>query len=427
MARDNLDPFRPRAFVQTAGPVLPELDRWRQITEDEVGVVAEMTQRNELSGGTPVVRAFEERWRAWVGTRYALTVMNGTSALYSAYFGLGVGPGDEVICPVNTWICTIAPAVLLGARPVFCDVDPGSLMLDPADVRAKITGRTRCICAVHLWGNVCDMDALTAIGEEHGIPVIEDCSHAHGARYGGHMCGGIGRAGCWSLQGSKAVSAGEGGVLTTDDTDLFERACLVGQVNRIAGMDLVSTRYAEHQPLGLGMKFRAHPLGIGIAAAQLDKLDALNARRRAFIEEVEAGLAEIPGVRPVKVYAGAERGGFYGFPVIHDAEITGVPTAAYVERLNARGLQATLSPYPNLHSLPVFARGFDVFTRNRGPLCAAAGYRGYKPGDFPNAELARRRTIFLPRLSDPVPDAAAIVLDVLNACALPGSCPPPPS
>lgn len=417
MAHDKLDPFRPRTFVQTAGAALPELDRWRQITEDEVTIVAEMTRRNELSGGTPVVREFEQRWREWIGARYALTLMNGTSALYSVYFGLGVGPGDEVICPVNTWICTIAPAMLLGARPVFCDVDPDSLMIDPADVRAKITERTRCICAVHLWGNVCDMDALTAVADETGAPLVEDCSHAHGARYMNRMCGGIGKAGCWSLQGSKAVSAGEGGVLTTDDTDLFERACLVGQVNRIAGIDLVSTRYAEHQPLGLGMKFRAHPLGIGIASVQLGKLPELNARRRAFIEEVEAGLAQIPGLRPIKVYAGVERAGFYGFPIIHEAEVMGVTTQEYVARLNARGLQVTTSPYPNLHGLPLFAKGFDIFTRNRGPLCAAEGYRGYKAGDFPNAELAQRRTVFLPRLSDPIPEAAAIVLDVLSACA----------
>ncbi|HNT86538.1 MAG TPA: DegT/DnrJ/EryC1/StrS family aminotransferase [Candidatus Hydrogenedentes bacterium] len=414
MPHDKYDPFKPRAFVQTAGAALPELDRWRQITDEEVAIVAEMTARNELSGGTPVVRAFEDRWRDWIGSRYALTVMNGTSALYSAYFGLGVGPGDEVICPVNTWICTIAPALLLGARPVFCDVDPDSLMIDPKDARAKITDRTRCICAVHLWGNVCDMDALLRIGEETGIPVIEDCSHAHGARYRGRMCGGMGKAGCWSLQGSKAVSAGEGGVLTTDDTDLFERACLVGQVNRIAGIDLVSTRYAEHQPLGLGMKFRAHPLGIGIAAAQLDKLPELNHRRREFIESVEAGLSPIPGLRPVKVYEGVERGGFYGFPVIHEPGVMGVPTEAYVAALNARGLQATLSPYPNLHDLPLFAKGFDIFTRNRGPVCASEGYRGYRQGDFPNAELAQRRTLFLPRLSDPIPEAAAIILDTLR-------------
>ncbi len=419
MAYDKHDPFlKPRTFVQTGAAALPELDAWQQIGDEEISIAAEMTRRNELSGGTPEVREFEQAWRESIGSRFAVTVMNGTSALYSAYFGMGVGPGDEVICPVNTWICSISPALLLGAKPVFCDIDPDTLLLDPDDVRSRITDKTRCICAVHLWGNVCDLDTLLAIGNEAGVPVLEDCSHAHGAKYRGRMCGAIGVAGCWSLQGSKAVSAGEGGVLTTDDVDVFERACLVGQVNRVAGIDLVGAHYEEHQPLGLGMKFRAHPLGIGIAKAQFEKLPELNRRRAAFIEAVEAGLAEIPGLRPMTIYDGAERGGYYGFPVIHEPEaMGGVSTEAFVERLNAKGLGATLSPYPNLHDLPLFAKGFDIFTRDRGPLCASEGYTGYKPGDFPQAEMAAKRTIFLPRLSDPVPDAAEIVLRVLHDTA----------
>ncbi len=406
-----------RVFVQTAMAAAPQLDRWHQVGEAEAELVAEMTRRNELSGGTPVVREFEKAWREWIGSKYSLTVLNGTSALYSAYFGLGVGPGDEVICPVNTWICTIAPAVMLGARPVFCDIDPESLLMDPADLRAKITENTRCIVPVHLWGNVCNLEAILAVAKEFNIPVVEDCSHAHGARYQGRMCGSLGAAGCWSLQGSKPVSAGEGGVLVTDDVDVFERACLVGQVNRIAGIDLVCTKYAEYQPLGLGMKFRAHPLGIGVAKVQWEKLDALNHRRKAYVEEVEAGLAGIPGLRPVTVYAGAERGGYYGFPILHDAEVMGRSTEEYLELVKLRLPGAGCSPYPNLHTLPLFAKGFDVFTRGRGPLCPSQGYPGYRPGDFPNAERAFARTLMLPVLSDPVPGAAATVIDILRGAA----------
>jgi perosamine synthetase len=419
MAQDTQSPYiNTRTFVQTAGAALPDLDRWRQITEDEVSMAAEMTRRNELSGGTPVVREFEKDWREWIGTKFAVSVVNGTSALYSAYFGLGVGPGDEVICPINTWICSIAPALLLGARPVFCDIDPETLMIDPVDMRAKITDKTRCICVVHLWGNVCNMDAVMAVSKEFGIPVIEDCSHAHGAKYGGKMCGAIGDVGAWSLQGSKAVSAGEGGVLTTNDIDVFERACLVGQVNRIAGIDLVGARYEELQPLGLGMKFRAHPLGIGIAAVQLRKLPELNRRRRAYFEEIEEGLADIPGLRPLKIYEKAERGGFYGFPVIHEPDkMDGMPTGDFVNAATKKGVKINRTAYPNLHDLPLFIKGFDIFTRNRGPLCASEGYKGYRQGDFPNAELAKERTIYLPVLSDPIPEAAGIILNVLHDVA----------
>ncbi|HIJ66485.1 MAG TPA: DegT/DnrJ/EryC1/StrS family aminotransferase [Candidatus Hydrogenedentes bacterium] len=419
MAKNKTDAARTgRVFVQTAAAQVPELDRWRQITEEEVQLVAEMTRRNELSGGTPVVREFEEAWRAWVGSRYCVTVINGTAALHSAFFGLGVGPGDEVICPANTWICTISAAVMLGAKPVFCDIDPDSLQIDSEDLERRITDKTVCVCPVHLWGNVCDMDAVMAVAGAHDIPVVEDCSHAHGAKYKGKITGSIGVAGCWSLQGSKPVSGGEGGVMTTDDVDLFERACLVGQVNRVEGIDLVSPKYEELQPLGLGGKFRAHPLAIGIASVQFRKLPELNKRRGAYIEAVEAGLADIPGLRPVKVYQGAERGGYYMFPVIHEPEqMAGVATADYVKALNEAGLKAHGTPYQNLHEMPLFAKGFDMYTRNRGPLCASEGYNGYKKGDFPKAELAFERTIFLPLLSDPIPNAASIVLESLRVTA----------
>jgi dTDP-4-amino-4,6-dideoxygalactose transaminase len=402
-------------FVQTGVSQFPALDRWRQITEEEARVAYEMTLRNELSGGTPVVRQFEQEWRERIGSKYAITTMNGTSALYSAYFGVGVGPGDEVICPTYTWICTIAPVPLLGARPVFCESNPETLMADPADIRHRITERTAAIVVVHLWGNVCDMDEVMKISGETGIPVIEDCSHAHGASYKGRPVGSFGQAACWSLQGSKPTSAGEGGVIATNDTEIFERACLVGQVNRIRGLDLVTEKYAEFQPLGLGMKFRAHPLGIGIAQVQLRKLKELNARRAAYIEAVEAGLADIPGLQPVKTYPGVERGGFYGFPTLHVQEHGGLSTKAFIEALQKEGLPANDGGYPLLHTLPLFAKGFDIFTRNRGPLCG--DYPGYKPGDFPITERMRERLVFLPVLSDPVPEAADSILSAIRKVA----------
>ncbi len=416
MAKKGKEKREVPVFIQTAFPEQPELDNWRQVTEEEAKMAYEMTLRNELSGGTPVVREFEARWREWAGLRYSMTVMNGTSALYSAYFGLGVGPGDEVICPTYTWICTIAPAVMLGARPVFVESDPKTLQIDPEDVRRKITDKTRVIVAVHLWGNVCDMDALMDISRETGVPVLEDCSHAHGAKWDGKIVGSIGHVGIWSLQGSKAVSAGEGGVLATNDLEIFERACLVSQVNRIGGLDLYSEHYADLQPLGLGMKLRAHPLGIGIASVQLKKLDQLNQRRRAYVEAVEAGLREIPGLEPVSVHSKAERGGFYAFPVIHNpADHHGLETQRLIQILRERGLNVSASPYGLLHRLKIFAEGFDVFTRNRGPLCG--DYPGYREGDFPVTEDIHRRLIFLPVLSDPVPGAVDKVLGILREVA----------
>ena len=195
-------------FEPNSTSAYPKLEQWRQISDAEAQIAYEMTLRNELSGASPVVQEFEEMWRERHHTEYAITLINGTAAIHSAMFGLGVGPGDEVICPTYTWICSITPALMLMAKPVFCEIDPRTLLIDAADVRRRITDRTKAIVAVHLWGNVCDMDALMALSDETGVPVIEDCSHAHGASYRGKPCGSIGHVGAWSLQGSKPVSAG---------------------------------------------------------------------------------------------------------------------------------------------------------------------------------------------------------------------------
>jgi len=403
-------------FVQTARAQIEELDRWQQITEEEARMAYEMTLRNELSGGTPVVREFERRWRELTDTKYSITTVNGTSALYSAFFGAGVGPGDEVLCPDYTWICSISPALFLGARPVFCESAPGTFLLDPEDVRRRITPRTKAIVVVHLWGWVCDMEAIMKISQETGIAVIEDCSHAHGATYKGRPVGSIGQVGAWSLQGSKPVSAGEGGILATNDPEIFDRACLVGQVNRIVGMDLAQDKYRYLQPLGTGMKFRAHPLAIGIASVQLNKLSALNARRGQYVEEVEAGLADVPGLKPISTSPGSQRGGYYGFPVRYVAEeVGGASVAKMIEAINRAGVPANPSPYVLLHRLPLFAQGFDLFTGNRGPL--AGDYPGYKEGDLPITEKIVSELIFLPVLSDPIPGAARLIVDSLKRAA----------
>lgn len=400
-------------FIQTAKDQIEELDRWQQITEEEARMVYEMTLRNELSGGTPLVREFERRWRDLTGLKYSITTVNGSSSLYSAYFGVGVGPGDEVICPTFTWIGTISPALMLGARPVFCESDPRTMTIDPEDIRHRITPHTKAIVAVHMWGWVCNLDAIMRISEETGIPVIEDCSHAHGATYKGRWVGSIGHVGCWSLQGSKPVSAGEAGILATNDPDIFDRACLVGQVNRISGVDLAQEKYRYLQPLGLGMKFRAHPLGVGIASIQLDKLEELNARRGDYVREVEEGLADVPGLEPIPTSPGSRRGGYYGFPVRYVANrVGGTPVEKMIEAINRAGVPATPCPYPLLHRLPLFAEGFDIFGGNRGPL--AGDYVGYQKGVLPVTEKMVENLIFLPLLSEPIPGAAQLIVDTLG-------------
>ena len=434
-------------FEQTPDAPYPQLDAWKQITAAEAAVVYEMTLRNELSGASPTVEKFEQVWCERHQTEFALSLTNGTAALHSAMFGVGVGPGDEVICPTYTWVGSITPALALMATPVFCEVDPKTLLIDVADVRQRITSRTQAIVAVHLWGNVCDMDALMALSAETGIPVIEDCSHAHGASYKGSPCGSIGHVGAWSLQGNKPISGGEGGMLATNDVGVFERAGLLGQVNRspdVTGAAAEALQYTHLPPMGLGVKFRAHPLAIGIASVQLKKLDDLNAGRRAYIQEVCDGLQEIPGVSPVETYEGSESAGFYGFPIhYHKEEMDGLPAPLFAEALRKEGVLANNSPYPLLvgdgvplfsrsqpsnsnpypllHTLPLFTEGLDIYMNSRGSLCTAdmgGTFKGYAAGDLPVTEHACSQLIFLPLLTQPIAGAASGILTAIRKVSL---------
>jgi len=168
-----------------------DFDCWRQVGEKEAQVAYDMTLRNELSGATSAVRDFECRWRSWVKSRYAMTTTNGSAALYSAFFGVGIGPGDEVICPTYTWLNSIGPALLLGARPVFCECDPETLTIDPEDVRRRVTPNTRAIVAVHLWGNVCNMDELEFRQQDADTPFCICCHFSQMGSTSSHEAGGL--------------------------------------------------------------------------------------------------------------------------------------------------------------------------------------------------------------------------------------------
>ena len=187
-------------------------------------------------------------------------------------------------------------------------------------------------------------------------------------------------------------------------------------MNRIAGVDLVQEKYRYLQPLGLGMKFRAHPLGAGLAMVQLAKLEGLNERRGRYIEEVEAGLANVPGLEPIPTLPGTRRGGYYGFPVRYVAEEAGgASTEQMVEAINRAGVPANVCPYPLLHKLPIYAEGFDLYGGGRGSL--SGDYAGYKAGDLPITEQMVSELIFLPVLSEPIPGAADLIVDSLRNAA----------
>ena len=388
-------------------------ERWRPPIEEEKKAVCELIEERFLSGsGTGLPKQFEEEFREYVGCRYCLTVDHGSTALASAFYAVKVGPGDEIITPTLGYLGTYTGALHLGARPVFCDIDPETLLIDPEDVERRITKRTRAIVPIHLWGNVCDMDALMDIGRRYGIPIIEDAAHAHGAEWDGVKVGNIGDLTCFSLQGclpwGKPVCGGEGGIVTTNVREFYERMLAYCHLHRAGITDeLTLPEYRGLDSEVLGLKWRAHPLALAIARVSFKSLDYRNRRRDEFRRKLFEALEGIPGVKPVKTYPKAKPGGFYGgLKLIYQPEeLEGLPIDRYVEALRAEGVPISRYGRQLEHLRTIFRRGFDLWGHGRGPLggefFGLPPFEGYKEGDFPVAERMVGRILSIPAYIDP--------------------------
>lgn len=268
---------------------------WPSFTSEEVEAVAATLASNRVNYWTgDRCREFERRFADWVGVRHAVALMNGTVALDLALKALGVGPGDEVVTTPRTFLASASCIVSVGAIPVFADVDPDSQNITADTIAAVLTPRTRAIICVHLGGMPCDMDPIMTLAARHGLKVIEDCAQAHGARYRGRSVGSIGHIGAWSFCQDKIMTTGgEGGMVTTDDPDLWS----------------FMWSYKDHGKSWEAMYERAHPPGprlvhdsfgtnwrmIEMQAAlgliQLDRMPAWTARRAAIAD----ALADVCG------------------------------------------------------------------------------------------------------------------------------------
>ena len=394
------------------------LERWRPPVEEMKRAVCELIERGFLSGsGEGPPKEFEEEFRQYVGAKYCLSVDHGSTALASAFYAVKVGPGDEVITPTLGYIGTYCGALHMGARPVFCDIDPETLLIDPEDVERRITKRTRAIAPVHLFGNVCDMDALMDIGKRYGIAIVEDAAHAHGAEWDGKKIGNVSDLACFSLQGSppygKPVCGGEGGVVTTNVREFYERMLAYCHLHRAGVTDeLTLPEYRGLDSEVLGLKWRAHPLALAIARVMLKSLDYRNERRAEFRRRLFEALEGLPGIRPVKSYPKAKPGGFYGgHPLVYNPEeLDGLPPERFVEALKAEGVPVSLYARKLEHQRTIFRRGFDLWGHGRGPLggefLGLPPFEGYKDGDFPGAESVAGRILLIKPLIEP-PDELA--------------------
>jgi dTDP-4-amino-4,6-dideoxygalactose transaminase len=338
---------------------------------------------------TPGTRtlAFEKEFAEFHHARHGVAVTNGTAALEVVMMALGVGPGDEVIVPNFTFVATASAVLTAGALPVMVDVLPETHCIDPALAEAAITPKTKAIIAVHVGGHPADMDALTAIAQKRGLALIEDCAHAHGSEWKGRRVGSIGKAGTFSFQMGKLLTAGEGGILVTND-DAFERqARSVHDCGRMPGQWFYS-HYIN------GSNYRLSEWQGAILSAQLNRLDAQTALRHQNARLLDKLLGEIPGITPQKLDARCTRNGHYAYIFHVDSKkFAGVPTEKLIAAMIAEGIPNQAS-YPPVNNLDVFQNG-----EYRKRLCGtqAEEEHTFLKANFPVTQQAAWESVWIPQ------------------------------
>lgn len=294
-------------------PQITEMLKWPIITQEDEQAALEVIRNNSYSG-TDITRKFESEFAQWIGTNHAVAYCNGTMSLAAAMFGIGLGKGDEIICPTKTYWASIVSAMTFGAVPVFCNITD-MLTMDPDDIERVISPKTKAIMVVHYIGYPCDMDRICAIAKKHNLKIIEDVSHAQGGLYKGKRLGTFGDVAAMSLMSTKSFSAGELGIVVTNDRKVYERAVAYGHYDRNNANNIKEESSLfpyYHMALG-GVKGRANQLCCAIARVQLKYYDERCAEIRKAMNYFWDLLEGLPGIKAIRVdeSTGSNMAGFY--------------------------------------------------------------------------------------------------------------------
>ena len=386
---------------------------WPPITAADVGVVTRLLERGEISyyGREGEVEALEDAFGAYVGVPHTLACSSGTAALHSAYFGLGLGAGDEVIAPTFTFLSTVMPLFVVNATPVLVDCEPDTGNIDPDAIEAAITPRTRAVVVVHINGHPCDMEPIVEICRRRDLRLVEDASHAHGAVYRTTKVGAFGDVSVFSLQGAKLTAAGQGGLMLTSDREIFERAVLLGHFRNRAFDDVTSDEYRPFATTGYGLNYRMHPLAAGLARRQFEDLDAYIDGRNANLGLLSAGLEGIVGVDPPARRGYATRHPYFNYKPLYDPEaMDGLDRRLFIQALKAEGAPVGDSTSVPLHCEHLF-QVRDDRSRTYG---RDQNRRVYSTGDLPNAERYAERALRIPTYTDPRPVLMAQIVEAFE-------------
>ncbi|MBN1835335.1 MAG: DegT/DnrJ/EryC1/StrS family aminotransferase [Spirochaetales bacterium] len=370
---------------------------WPVIDERDRTAVLRALEGDYLCGGeAPEARALEQEWARYVGRRYCLTTSSGTAALHMALAALNIGPGDEVIVPSYTFLASASCVLHAGAIPVFVDIDRRTYTMDPAQIEARISEHTKAVIPVHLHGLCADMDPIREVARKHELHVIEDACQAHGAEYKGRKAGNLGDLAAFSLNSSKNLCAGEGGLLVMDDQTCFARAGML----RMFGDEIDDeTRLRVYNASILGYMYRNQELPAALTRSQLGRLDENNAIRIRNCDYLTENLQGIPGLHTPYVPKGYKHVYWMYIVEFHPEETdTGLSPEEF--RIGAeKALFAEGVQLGQWQTMPVPAQ--DLFQTKAGysnsgfPWSATERGRSmvYRAQDYPNAvELCRRYT-----------------------------------
>jgi len=377
--------------------------------EEERRALEEVMSNSAPSCG-PKVKAFEDAFAAYTGTKHGLAVTSATTGLELAMIACNVGPGDEVITTPISWISTANSIAARGARPVFADVDPRTLNLDPADVARRITPRTKAVLPVHLYGQCCDMDPLMEVARAHNLRVVEDCAHAAGASYQGRAAGSLGDIGVFSFHQQKNMTTlGEGGLITTSDPKLYERmlsyrslCCLtydpkgkylpIDETVRPMGKRYWLLDFAD-----IGYNYRLTDAQAAVGLVQLTKVDAFNRRRQEIAAIYHQRLSRIPGLKLLETLPGNKHV-YHVFCVLVQPEF----------RLSKEDFMWELY---TKHQIKVWSHYM--------PIHLTTAYRnlGHQEGECPRAEALFSQYVSLPIHPRLTPDAIEYLLTAIEGLA----------
>lgn len=371
--------------------------KWPIITKESIAaVVGQIRTSTSIYDRSGIIKEFEEKFAKYHKRKYALLTDTGTNALYSIFVGGGLKKEDEVLCPVYTFFATVTPLFFTGAVPVLCEsLEDGNI--DPEDIRKKITPKTKAIIVTHMWGLPCDMDEIVKISRKHNLLLFEDCSHSHGATYKEKKVGTFGDAAVWSLQAQKLVTGGEGGMLLTDNKEIYYRALLLGHYNKRCKQEISPKhKYYRYAVTGMGLKLRSHPLGVALASQQFRHLDKWLKQKRAWARYITQELSGLPGLRlpePGK----AKKHSWYAYLIQYKPEeLNGLSIERFFKALVAEGCLEADRPGSTcpLNLLPLFQNPVPLFPRYKGKVA-------YRKGDFPVAEKFHGNAIKFPVWSRP--------------------------